>query len=61
MRGFAENAICPECRGYRLARIVKRGVRQCCECDTVYNLRDVTRIVHGKVIYPPFKEPEVSV
>lgn len=59
--GYADNAICPECRTYTRQEIVVRGVRKC-ECGAVFNIKNTTRIQHGRVIYPPFAEtpPEVE-
>lgn len=55
MKGCANNAICPECRGYTKQIIVRRGRRQCLGCSTAFNVRDVQRITNGKIIYPKFK------
>ena len=57
MKGYAENAICPECRMYTRQQIVVRGVRKC-ECGAVFNIKNTTRVQRGKVIYPPFKNEE---
>lgn len=47
-KGFAENAICPTCKGYRLAEIIRRGVRRCCACGTEYRLRDTTTVQQAR-------------
>lgn len=40
LKGYANNAICPKCDLYTEQRVVKRGVRQCLGCLTVFNLKD---------------------
>lgn len=42
MRGHANDAVCPKCETYTEQTVVRRGVRQCIGCRTVFNLKDTT-------------------
>ena len=54
IRGYADNAICPQCRTYTRQQIVRRGWRRC-DCSHEFKLSETQRIQGGKVIYPRFK------
>lgn len=50
--GIMENAQCPKCKGFTQQKVVKRGVRECLGCHTVFNLKDVERWQGRKLIKP---------
>jgi hypothetical protein len=59
MKGFAENAVCPQCRTYTQQRIVSHGERECLNCGMRFNIRDTERIQHGKTIKPDDGWPQI--
>lgn len=42
--GFAEDAVCPDCRTYTTQEILSRGVRRCLGCRTEFKLKDVQTV-----------------
>lgn len=52
IRGFAEDQVCPKCQTYTQQEIVKRGIRKCLGCRTVFpipNKRQREEIKRGKI------------
>lgn len=50
--GYPENARCPKCGYFVQSKIIKRGVRECLGCHTIFNLKDVERYQGRKLIKP---------